>query len=443
MRALAVLLAVILAGCTKSHPLSNQTQTGNTQKEWLPSGGKATVMYKSGNTFLQFIPNLHLLQQKNASQGRELFVAQWEAAPSGRPLLDGLGPLFVTDACSKCHLTDSRAASLKKDGTTDVGILFRLADKKGNPDPHYGSQLQDKSTAASPEGRVIWTLSGNNRIKFHLTENKHALDEKTVISPRLAPPLFGMGLLNLVSEKNLLEYADEEDKNKDGISGRAHILIRDAKQCLGRFGLKAITCNLKEQTSAAFNGDMGLTSALKPKENCTDKQPICKNVPSGGNPEVSQNIVDLINQFLSLLAVYDRRIENLSDFNQGSQIFADIGCEKCHRETLKTVESKDFPQLSEQIFYPYTDLLLHDMGKDLNDGMAEENAKPEEWKTPPLWGIGLIEQSPNARFLHDARAKNIDEAIIWHGGEALKSKQAYQQLKDEDKRLLLSFLRSI
>ena len=176
---------------------------------------------------------------------------------------------------------------------------------------------------------------------------------------------------------------------------------------------------------------------------CTPLQTICNDQPSGGRPEVSDDSLAAINDFLTLLAVPARRINDQQEFNQGSKIFNDIGCAQCHQPTFTTSHSNKYPLLANQLIYPYTDLLLHDLGEELSDQVKEGNANPREWRTPPLWSLGLIEAVEGSRFLHDGRAATIEEAIRWHGGEALASKNNFVALSASDQKILLSFLRSI
>ena len=412
-------------------------------REWQPVGGSATVAFKDNLAFLQFIPNLDLGSAPTVSQGRELFVADWTAAPGSRPLLDGLGPLFIADACSDCHLASGRAASLNDDGTTSHGILFRLGTLDGQPDSHFDGQLQTSATVGSPEAEVSWQDIGLGRLQFQLTGNEHTLDDGVNIGPRLSPQLTGVGLLQRVPESQILEWHDPDDQNQDGISGRAHWVEREGVNCVGRFGWKSMQCTLRGQSAGALNQDMGLTTPVNPVENCTSHQSICADQPNGGEPEVSLVGLNAINDFLTLLAVYDRRIDDQAQFDRGADLFEQVGCDDCHRPTLTTGTHPQFSQLNQQTLYAYTDLLLHDMGDELADGVMEGSATGNEWRTPPLWGMGLIEGRGESRFLHDGRAKTLPEAIQWHGGEAATSKAAWDLLTDEEQQDLLVFLRGI
>ena len=218
---------------------------------------------------------------------------------------------------------------------------------------------------------------------------------------------------------------------------------REWQTRIGRFGWKAINSSLRTQNANAMSQDMGLTTSVFMEPNCTINQPICWTAANGGSPEVSDSSLDAVTDFMTALAVPERRITDLSTFNKGAQLFAQVGCASCHTPKQKTGDSLRFPLLSQQTIYPYTDLLLHDMGAGLDDGAKEKNAESYEWRTPPLWSIGIVARDPAARFLHDGRASSLTEAIMWHGGEAETTKLRFKQLPIEQKEILLSFLKSI
>ena len=447
-KTIILFLTVMLAACgggqnSKTKPANSQpTQDSPQSRNWTPVAGKATTEFQPGLQFLQFIPELDLSSLPQAALGRELFVADWTMAPGSRTLLDGLGPLFVSQACDNCHLPAGRAAALNDDGSIGAGLLFRLGNEAGAVDPHYGGQLQNRATVGNPEGTVSWQDTGGKPV-FMLTQAGQSVADGINLGPRQSPQLTGVGLLELVPEEQILSAADPSDQNNEGISGKAHRLNREGKDCIGRFGWKAMHCTMRGQSAGALQQDMGLTTPLNPAEPCTDSQSICADQPSGGAPEVSEASLSAINEFLTLLAVPARRVTNQERFDQGADLFDQVGCADCHRPTFVTGSHPKFSQLSNQTIYAYTDLLLHDMGDDLSDGVREGDALANEWKTPPLWGIGLIEGRGESSFLHDGRAKTIAEAIRWHGGEAAASRSAYNSLPEEQQNLLLEFLRSI
>ena len=442
-------LSITACGGGSNNKTNDSTNDNTTESEpteeriWLPPGGVATVELDIDQPFLQFLPDLDLSQLATVSQGRELFVAEWEMAPGARPLLDGLGPLAVADSCIACHLHVGRAASLNDDGTIGVGLLFRLGSSDGDTDPHLGGQLQTLSTVDLPEGEVHWQYDSQGKPAFFFLSSVNSLAEGIHLGPRLSPQLTGVGLLHLVSEDEILQFEDPEDIDGDGISGRAHYLEREGLMCLGRFGWKAMQCTLRGQSAGALQQDMGLTTSINPQEPCTATQTTCQDVPSGGSPEVSDDALSAMDDFLSVLAVSERRMDDEDSFNRGADLFESIACDTCHRPQLHTGEHPNFPILNNQTIYPYTDLLLHDMGEALSDGVKEGDALPQEWRTPPLWGVGLIEGIEGSRFLHDGRAQTITEAIDWHGGEANDSKESFNKLTTTQRDDLLYFLRGI
>lgn len=434
---------ILLSGCNASDSQNKNSSANNEAVSWQPNAGNATAEFDPDFPFLQFIPGLDLAELSNASKGRELFTAEWTPALGSRPLLDGLGPLTITSACSNCHFVSGRTPSLEANGDVGLGLLFRLGDELGNHDPYYGGQLQTAATSGSSEGHVSWQFDANKKPIFTLTTYQMELAEGINLGPRLSPQLVGIGLLDLVSEQDILSREDEFDSNNDGISGRAHWRTVNGQKVLGRFGWKAMQPSLEHQSAGAFQQDMGLTTSINPSEPCTALQTICVEQPNGGEPEVSDSSLFAINDFLTLLAVPARRIDHQEEFNQGANIFADIGCAQCHQPTFATADSSQYPLLANQLIYPYTDLLLHDMGEELSDHVKEGDANPREWRTPPLWSLGLIEKVEGSRFLHDGRAATLKEAILWHGGEGLAAKNRFKQLTQTEKETLLKFLRSI
>ncbi len=427
---------------TDSNPDSNNNNSITDLSGLPPAGGSATIAYNVEEPFLEIIDTLNENEISGVSQGRELFIAHWTPAPGSRPTLDGLGPLFNANACTSCHNSNGRVTPYNSDGTTDKSFLFRIADENGNEHPIYGGQLQTQATSGASEASISWTKNSlSNKIEFH-TLAQNSLDGFN-IGGRISPHLIGMGLLDLVTEETILEYEDVNDLNGDGISGRAHWVIEEGEQKIGRFGWKAINSSLKTQNAGAMHQDMGLTTSVNPNENCTSSQDICQNEANGGNPEVSEIALQQVVDFMSALGVPNRRVSDKEKFNKGLEVFERIGCASCHRPTMTTGTSNKFSSLSNQTIYAYTDLLLHDMGESLADGVREKNATGSEWRTPPLWGIGIVEAKEGARFLHDGRAASIKEAIELHDGEAKEVRNKFMNLDNKDLEDLLLFLRSI
>lgn len=423
-------------------PDSNNSNSVTDISGLPPAGGSATIPYNAEEPFLKIIDSLNENEISGVSQGRELFIAQWTPAPGTRPTLDGLGPLFNANACTSCHSSNARVSPYNSNGTVDNSFLFRIADTNGNEHPVYGGQLQTQATSGVSEASISWVESSlSNNIEFNISAE--ASLEGFNIGGRISPHLVGMGLLDLVEEQTILEYEDINDLNGDGISGRAHWVIEEGEQRIGRFGWKAINSSLKTQNAGAMHQDMGLTTSVNPTENCTSNQDNCQNELNGGSPEVSDVALKQVIDFMSALGVPNRRVDNKEKFNKGSEIFEKIGCASCHRPTMTTGTSNKFSSLSNQTIYAYTDLLLHDMGESLADGVIEKNATGSEWRTPPLWGIGIVESKEGARFLHDGRASTIKEAIELHDGEAKSVRDNFVKLDNENLEKLLIFLRGI
>jgi len=271
------------------------------------------------------------------------------------------------------------------------------------------------------------------------------LHEDVMLSARIALPMIGLGLLEAIPEATLAALEDPEDADGDGISGRRNRVwdVRAGETVTGRFGWKAGQPTLEQQNASAFNGDMGLATTLFPHSNCTPSQLECRRRPAGGEPEVSDEILDRVTFYARNLAVPDRRNADDPAVAQGMRLFAGSGCAGCHVPELETGDAED-PWLANQRIAPYTDLLLHDMGEGLADHRREFDATGREWRTPPLWGIGLTATvGGNAFFLHDGRARNLLEAILWHGGEAQAAREAVVAMTPDDRKALLAFLESL
>jgi CxxC motif-containing protein (DUF1111 family) len=439
----------------------------------VKSGGKTSVKKDGVNAYSLPAANLPMSKRLDFSVGNSFFRNPWVQAPASTDARDGLGPLFNTNGCQNCHIKDGRGHPPEENDLHAVSMLVRLSipamtpeQKKayikdgGIPEPTYGGQLQDFALQdQTPEGKIEITYTdvpvefkdGTTVIlrKPHLNitdlgyGNMHP---DTEFSARVAPPMIGLGLLESIPDETLLVWVDEHDANKDGISGKANKVwdIEKDDFSIGRFGWKAGQPTLMQQNAAAFNGDVGLTSHLFPNENCTSKQTICDDMPNGGKPEVSQNILDFVEFYSQHLAVPIRRNVNDPEVKLGQQIFASSGCESCHKTSVKTAKRPELPALSEQLIHPYTDMLLHDMGEGLADHRPEYLANGREWRTAPLWGIGYTEEvNGHTYFLHDGRARNLMEAVLWHGGEAETAKQNVLALNKKERDALIAFLNSL
>jgi CxxC motif-containing protein (DUF1111 family) len=266
------------------------------------------------------------------------------------------------------------------------------------------------------------------------------------VSPRVAPIMVGLGLLEAIPADRLEALADPEDADGDGISGRPNRVWNAATGAtdLGRFGWKAEQPTVRTQSAGAFLGDLGVTSALNPAEDCTPAQAECAAAVSGGAPEIADDLLDRVAVYASLLAVPVRRGWDTEPVLRGKRLFRDAGCHACHVPRHETRAVAALPEVAGQAIWPYTDLLLHDMGEGLSDDRPAYLAEGREWRTPPLWGIGLVPIVNNhERFLHDGRARGLAEAILWHGGEAEASREAFRGMPAADREALLRFVESL
>jgi len=372
-----------------------------------------------------------------------------------------LGPLYHARSCSSCHVRDGRG-SPTKDGRISVALLFRLhvpESKAG--DPNLGLQLAvNAAPGIEPEGKVEIVydpvrekLKGDiitlRRPTYSLKANSSygSSNPGTQLSPRLAQPLVGLGLLESVEEKTILLLADPDDKNNDGISGRARYVLNpeNRKTELGRFGWKASQPGLRAQAAVAFWRDIGITSSIHPNEDFTSAQAkIIKPNAQDSHPEIDDAKLNRVVTYLRTLAPPAQRTPEAKKVIMGEKLFTRSGCAKCHTPSLKTGSHASLEELKNQSIRPYSDLLLHDMGQALSDGIDKPGVSGREWRTPPLWGIGLTGTvNGNTFYLHDGRARTLEEAIMWHGGEGLSAKQAYANLSGKERELLLKFLQSL
>ena len=431
------------------------------QAETVQSGGSTTVFQEGPNAFAMPLANISRINRRAHVVGNSFFNKNWVFSPSSTTARDGLGPLFHARSCSGCHVRDGRGAPEKGDKVS-VGLLFRLhfpGSKQG--DPNLGVQLAvNAAPGIEPEGRVEITYEPvreklNDQASISLRRPNYTLHAKTIygrphpqtlLSPRLAPPLVGLGLLEAVEKDTILALTDPDDENRDGISGRASYALNPETQQteLGRFGWKAGQPNLRLQAAVAFWRDIGITSSIHPKEDFTPAQAKILNPSTSGAPEIDDAKLNRVVTYLRTLAPPAQRTPSAEKIIMGGELFARAGCAKCHTPILKTGPYAPLDELKNQLIRPYTDLLLHDMGEALSDGIDKPGISGREWRTPPLWGIGLTETvNGNAFYLHDGRARSLEEAIMWHGGEGLAAKQAYANFPRESQQLLLQFLNSL
>ena len=417
--------------------------------------------------------NLSFTRSDNFFVGNSFFTNAWVTAPASAASRDGLGPIYNTNSCQSCHIRDGRGRPPRQ-GELMTSMLVRISlsegiseavqekfEKHGSvPHPTYGGQIQTLAI----EGVAT---EADVSLEWHETKHKYAdgksyslrkpviklsdygygeITEDIHLSARVAPQMIGLGLLDAIDIKDLEKLADPDDMDNDGISGRLNsVWDRQSEEFVpGRFGWKASQPNIKQQVASAFAEDIGITSSLFPAQPCTEKQSKCSNMPTGGKPEVSDEILDFVTFYSKTLAVPGRRSFDNPFIIEGEKLFKQANCHACHVDTFITAEDPGFPELSKQEIHPYTDLLLHDMGEGLADGHREFSAEGREWRTPPLWGIGLVRRvNEHTNFLHDGRARNVAEAILWHGGEAEDAKQAFVNMSEEQRRKLLAFVNSL
>ncbi|MCB9305983.1 MAG: c-type cytochrome [Lewinellaceae bacterium] len=423
------------------------------------AGGATTVFGEYSQVFQQPASNLSSQEVADHFKADANFEAIFVTAPA--TIQGGLGPLFNQNSCASCHIRNGRAnfPDLPND---QGGLLFRLSlpgtGSFGEPldIPGFGGQLQTKAVfGIQAEGKVdvqftdevLQFLDGETAVLhkpvYILTDPYTTFPAGGLMSPRIAPPVFGLGLLEAIPESAILMHADENDGDGDGISGKPNYVWDAVAQqvALGRFGWKAGQPTLLQQSAAAYNGDMGVTTTLFPSENCTG-QPQCDNLTD--DPEVDLETLKSTAFYTQSLAVpAPRRLDDPA-VQRGKMLFSDLQCAACHVPSFTTGAHPEYGFLSNQKIYPYTDLLLHDMGEGLADHRGEFKADGREWRTPPLWGIGLTQTvSGHTRFLHDGRARNLMEAILWHGGEAEQARQRVLKLSAADRASLLAFLQSL
>jgi CxxC motif-containing protein (DUF1111 family) len=418
-------------------------------EEALPGGERATVKDVTENSFGHPFPSLSRSENREFFVGNSFFKQAWVQAPSSTAGRDGLGPTFNAVSCSSCHLRDGRGRGGREDGF-ELSILYRLSDNA-----LYGNQLNPFGIGSVPgEGRpeVLYrSFSGQyadgevyslRAPVLKIRDWAYGKPEDGLrISARVAPQLIGLGLLERIPEDEIIAGADPSDKNGDGISGEVNwvIDVKTSISMLGRFGWKAEQPSVRQQTAAAFNGDMGLTSPLFPDQNCPTPQADCQAAPSGGLPgetEVSEKVLDRVTLYSQTLAVPHRRNLESPDVLEGQRIFSRIGCAQCHRPNWKIETDWEI--------YPYTDMLLHDMGPDLSDLSLAGEHLATTWRTPPLWGLGLIPAvNGHSELLHDGRARSVEEAILWHGGEALSAQKKFVQLGKSERNSLVEFIKSL
>ncbi len=490
--ALAALAAVLLPAAPAGAAMSAEqraailapTKDFTKAERWEAfSGGSATNRTTfNRNAFSLPSANLSFEQRADFSIGNGLFRRTWVSAPASTQAADGLGPLYNARACQHCHLKDGRGHPPANADDSAVSMFLRLSIPPAGeaerdllashrasviPEPTYGGQLQDLALPGHrPEGRMVIDyadipveLAGGEVVRlrapgYRIAEPAYGpLHPEVMISPRVAPPMIGLGLLEAVAPEDILANADPDDADRDGISGRPNWAWSDAdrKVMLGRFGWKAGEPSLDQQGGRALAGDIGIGNPTEPAAwgDCTMAQAHCRAVPNGNNRqyqdlEAPEAVMAKILFYARNLAVPARRDQADPAVLEGKRLFYQSGCIGCHQPKFATRRNWEVEALGGQLIWPYSDLLLHDMGEGLADHRPEGLASGREWRTPPLWGLGLTEEVSGHTFLlHDGRARNLAEAILWHGGEAAAAREAFRTMPKPERDALLAFLGSL
>lgn len=427
--------------------------------ERILAGGGTTIFESGLFSFDNPAPNLNSANLEGHLSGDAEFEQAFVTAPA--TVNPGLGAQFNNTSCIACHPKDGRAP-FPQDLNTVTGFFLRVSIPGSNPHggpnpaPGFGDQLaQNAIFGKQPEvqfgvsyqdvpvtfadGKVV-TLK---KPIYTITESYIPMPSDALFSPRLAPPVYGLGLLEAISEQDILMKQDINDLDNDGISGKANYVWNPETQstALGRFGWKASAPTVMTQSAGAYNNDIGITSPLFPVESSFGQT---NGDSLNDDPEISQQVLDDVALYCRTLAVPAARNLDAPQVARGFQLFEDAKCTACHTPKYVTGSFPGIPAISNQTIYPYTDMLLHDMGEELADGRPDFLADENEWRTRPLWGIGLTGiVNGHTDFLHDGRAKSVEEAILWHGGEAEDSKKFYTELNAKDREALLAFVNSI
>jgi CxxC motif-containing protein (DUF1111 family) len=459
------------------------------------TGGRTTVHTTGKNSFSFPLANLDDAERTRFAIGNSFFKRNWVEAPASTTARDGLGPHFIARSCAGCHVMDGRGAppdwkkTLGPEPDNTVALLFRLS-VPGTPAPHdgvvpeptYGDQFNNAGIqGVRAEGTVrIRSTPVRGRFadgtRYTLRQPVYTFSDlgygpmakDVMVSPRIAPHMAGLGLIEAIPEGEILANARDQAAAPGPVKGQPN-RVWDAfaqKEVIGRFGWKANTGSLAHQSAGAFNGDMGITSSVNGRETCTPAQKDCLAAPHGGGkrtgrdglmpasqasaqvPEIDDQTLGDVVFYAATLAPAARRKPDDPQVQRGQALFAQAQCATCHRPSYTTGEPL-FPRLTSpkmagQRIWPYTDLLLHDMGEGLADGRPDFLASGRQWKTPPLWGVGLFNDvNGHQRLLHDGRANGVLEAVLWHGGEAQRSKEQVLKFTAKDRDALVAFVNSL
>lgn len=427
--------------------------------ERMLAGGETTVFLTSSNAFSSPAPNLSGSRLAHHLDGDFQFETVFVTAPA--PVNSGVGPIFNNSSCIGCHPKDGRSAF-----PTNINALsgfFLRASMPGVgennapiPVPGFGDQIQNQAIFGyEPEAKfhvsfspIVETFADGTTVTlrkptYSLIDTYIPFPGEALLSPRLASPVFGLGLLEAIPEYYILSNEDVNDADGDGISGKANYVYDNVsgEMKLGRFGWKANTASVMEQCAGAYTHDMGVTNPVFPFETGYGQTNGYDGLED--DAEISQALLDEITFYCQTLGVPAARNLNDDSVKRGADLFEQLQCAKCHIPKMIS-GSFHLEEVANQTFYPYTDMLLHDMGEGLVDNRPDFLADGREWRTKALWGIGLTQVvNGHTNFLHDGRAKNITEAILWHGGEAENAKNKFKSLSASQREDLLKFINSL
>lgn len=422
------------------------------------SGGSQTVFNQGSGAFSQAFPGLNAWEDRIHETGDIAFEATFV---SGNGAQGGLGPVYNNVSCISCHVGDGRGIAPESGGTL-TSLLVRLSVPGSGPHgeplgaPQFGGQLQQRAVfGVSREADVNYTytyVDGQfadgepwqlRKPQISIENSYTVLPASLLISARMASPVFGLGLLEALPDADFELLQDPDDRNGDGISGKMNLVWDVTAQTYrpGRFGWKAGQPSIIQQSAGAYVEDMGITNPIFPMESTYGTLLPSDAMPE---PELSDSLLHAVAFYVRTLAVPARRNVDDAVVQEGERLFRELQCSSCHTPMRRTGVQVNFPILSNQVIFPYTDLLLHDMGEGLADFRPEFEANGYEWRTAPLWGIGLTSiVNGSTHFLHDGRARNLTEAILWHGGEAQASRDRFTQLSKPQRTALLRFLQNL
>ncbi len=459
--ALAVTTAIMLL------PMNNAlSESESDECFWNPATKQCTP---DDQIFMQPVAELSATDVPRYEEGLRQFKASWSIFP----LIDGewgLGPTFHASSCVGCHVNAGRGKTVDDGSKPSFQQLLRLSlpgtDAKGEPLPHpaYGNQLQvfgifgeslSNPVVGEADLRIDWepqktTLADGTEVELRRPQSRVTklafgpLGEKTLTSLRNTPVVYGMGYLDAVPEADILAIAAQQ--KSQGLNGRPNYVKDDAtgKLLLGRFGWKANQPTLKQQVAAAHIGDMGITSSLYHEQNCPKVQLQCQAAHQTGKHELTDPAWEAVTFFLASVEAPNRQRPDSGKYIQGEKLFRIAGSNSCHVPEMKTGKFPLLTAIENKTFNPYTDLLLHDMGEDLADNRPDFKAGGRDWRTAPLWGLGLSRRvNGSMDLLHDGRARSVLEAILWHGGEAKKARDQFAGMKKEERDALIAFVQAL